>query len=392
MISNPFSSAFFAQCSTCAGLLNRSSALQCSQCRCVYYCSEACQRRHANQPDNPGLAHKAWCARLRLFRQRAPALAELPFGFASVTTADTFDSQCLSRFLLERGLLGRGMWRRECYAWLGVHPHPFDDDDNDADIGGVPLPGDLAPDPDPFALPDEAAVLVEAPSTVSATEPPPRISSWSDYYQMRGLPADSPVCVLMQWPLTLYHLLFERLPVDAPDAYKRLTATVGDNRPCQLRRIVVHLIGVEKEVELIPALCELAKLAPGFSFRLVLVGKVAAGLLNQKHQDGITDSGDEESSCPARPDLIVAFNAGFAASISWPATLEFLKKLAIRTYVTDYCEFSMELSAVMCDKLGIGTLTPQRINPFRSPIRVPNEQLDLPSYSNAFISELVYPA
>jgi hypothetical protein len=45
-----------------------------------------------------------------------------------------------------------------------------------------------------------------------APEPPTHFfSSWLDYYDWRGLPHDSPVSLLLHFPLTVYHMLAQTL-------------------------------------------------------------------------------------------------------------------------------------------------------------------------------------
>ena len=43
--------------------------------------------------------------------------------------------------------------------------------------------------------------------TAPPSPPEQRLQSWQDYVTWRGLDADSPAAMLMQWPLTLYHVI-----------------------------------------------------------------------------------------------------------------------------------------------------------------------------------------
>ena len=50
---------------------------------------------------------------------------------------------------------------------------------------------------------------------IKAAPPSPpkqRLQSWQDYVTWRGLDADSPAAMLMQWPLTLYHVICNVCP------------------------------------------------------------------------------------------------------------------------------------------------------------------------------------
>ena len=49
-------------------------------------------------------------------------------------------------------------------------------------------------------------------SAAPPASPEPALQSWSDYFAWRGLNLDSPAAILMQWPLTLYHIMTNLYP------------------------------------------------------------------------------------------------------------------------------------------------------------------------------------
>lgn len=53
-----------------------------------------------------------------------------------------------------------------------------------------------------YVLPWEAMALQEDIATLSSD-----LINWGSYYELRGFNVNSPICILLQWPLTLYHIL-----------------------------------------------------------------------------------------------------------------------------------------------------------------------------------------
>ena len=62
----------------------------------------------------------------------------------------------------------------------------------------------------------------------------------------------------------------------------------------------------------------------------------------------------------------------------------------VPAYFTDYCQYSCECAKIAVEGLGIGTISPVRINPFRSPVRKLADENDMPWYSNGFFFNLIY--
>ncbi|KAF8963774.1 hypothetical protein BDZ97DRAFT_1819120 [Flammula alnicola] len=90
--------------------------------------------------------------------------------------------------------------------------------------------------------------------------PPSFEHNWANYYyKWRGLPAESPACLLLHWPLTVYRLLF-------------ILELVEKEVPNERRHLLVHLVGIEMEVDFLPIFGELALLFPNTDIELVLFG------------------------------------------------------------------------------------------------------------------------
>lgn len=48
----------------------------------------------------------------------------------------------------------------------------------------------------------------------SVVQPCDVLGSWEEYYAWRKFSLQSPIAILLQWPLTLYFILLKCLPVD----------------------------------------------------------------------------------------------------------------------------------------------------------------------------------
>lgn len=77
--------------------------------------------------------------------------------------------------------------------------------------------------------------------------PPPKkvepgeIKDWNSWYKWRGLTFASPAAMLMDVPLSVYHILTETLHVVDPNS-----------TPDKRQNLVVHFIGAEVELNLLP--------------------------------------------------------------------------------------------------------------------------------------------
>jgi len=69
--------------------------------------------------------------------------------------------------------------------------------------------------------------------------PPSFEHTWAAYYKWRGLPIQSPAALLLHWPLTIYKLLHS-------------LGLVPPQPPTERRRLTVHLLGIEKELDFLP--------------------------------------------------------------------------------------------------------------------------------------------
>jgi len=75
--------------------------------------------------------------------------------------------------------------------------------------------GELDSGWNPFILPSESAVLEDDTDEDSVVQLPcGLLETWEDYYSWRKFSLQSPIAILLQWPLTLYFILSKCLSAD----------------------------------------------------------------------------------------------------------------------------------------------------------------------------------
>jgi hypothetical protein len=242
-------------------------------------------------------------------------------------------------------------------------------------------------------VPDEYRVtteLIECAELAQNSVGGALLSSWSDYYCLRQIPDDSPVALLLTFPLTLYYAIQE---------YGEIPCTVARMLRRSLR---IHVVGAEKEVNFVDVFKEVAYLLPqDLSVELVFVVRQdmlppALRSVNRFSVDMTDnlqvilksgtygDSLDPNFDCGSGPpDMIIAFNAGLYAYESWRSVVAYLEQHRGCVGVfTDYNEFS----GVQCASLGgASSRESVRVNPFRQPRAMPVYSMNLPQFSNGFL-------
>ncbi|XP_052163502.1 uncharacterized protein LOC127780612 [Oryza glaberrima] len=357
----------------CAGEARR----RCGGCGAVAYCSRAHQTVHWG-------FHKEECARLAEQMSRIDMLKQFPFTFSVESPAPNHTFPSLRCFLLESFKLHqKGLWKSECIC--------------DPEVTSVK---DLSKTTD-WSMGSALCPCTEPEHNVSTP-----LTSWKDYYRWRSLPLQSPVAVLLHWPLTLYHCVqLSHLQTSKYD---------GQDTLC------IHYLGPEKELHQLAVFGELRALFPGVHIYIELVGpavpksrdgelvtisnyahccdescfckssigskdlscsavtfKLRKGLYHERYSDIVKDS---------KPHLIVAPNAGIAAYPSWIPTIEIIRKVGIPAIFTDFCEEAAHLaSSCITSITGQPLRVPIQVNPFRQPVAVDNSALCLPCYSNCFV-------
>ncbi|XP_023509144.2 zinc finger MYND domain-containing protein 15 isoform X3 [Equus caballus] len=368
------------------------------QCSAVLYCGEACLRADWQRcPDD--VSHRFWCPRLAAFMERAGELATLPFTYTAEVTSETFNKEA---FLASRGLT-RGYWTQlsMLIPGPGTPRHPW---------GSTPsLSLLLGGDPYQLLQGDGPALMPPLPPD------PPRglFGSWQDYYTWRGLSLDSPVAVLLTYPLTVYYVITHLVPQSFPELNIQ-----------NKQSLKIHVVEAGKEFDLVMVFWELLVLLPHVALELQFVGDGLPPESDQQHftlqrngpevsarsgpgvsarlNSGTKEKGghrDLQIKVSARPyhllqgpkpDLVIGFNSGFGLKDTWLSSLPRLQSLRVPAFFTESSEYGCVMDdQTMAVATGGGTSPPQP-NPFRSPFRLRAGDNCMPWYCNAFIFHLVY--
>ncbi|XP_058772352.1 uncharacterized protein LOC131646284 [Vicia villosa] len=354
----------------------------CARCEAVAYCSLSHRIAHWSH-------HKNECDRLQQQMESVGVLNDFPFTFsheATIQVCAKQETRC--SFLSKRGLHRAGMWMHECRC--GASSSSFDL------LGlnnGWDLPSVLCPCRGPESLVAE------------------QLYSWQDYYKWRSIQFDSPVALLLHWPLTVYHAA-QLVGITT------LNLEVSD-------KLYIHYLGPEKELLQLAVFGELQALFPGVHIHLELVGpaippqrdgekiriskypccnetkcvcKLASENMILGTQTGMSSALTlqlwrgfyhdryKDIVKGSFPHLIIAPNGGIAAYSSWLPSIELIEKIDVPAVFTDYCEEACHLAA-SCIKTVSGRplRLPVQLNPFRQPIAVEDSVLLLPCYSNCFL-------
>ncbi|XP_012304843.1 zinc finger MYND domain-containing protein 15 [Aotus nancymaae] len=370
----------------------------CPQCNAVLYCGEAClQADWWRCPDD--VSHQFWCPKLAAFVERAGELATLPFTYTTEVTSETFNKEA---FLASRGLT-YGYWTQLSMLIPGPgspwHPR-----------GNTPsLSLLLGGDPYQLLQGDRPALMPPVPPD------PPRglFGSWQDYYTWRGLSLDSPMAVLLTYPLTVYYVITHLVPQSFPELNIQ-----------NKQSLKIHVVEAGKEFDFVMVFWELLVLLPHVALELQFVGDGLPPESDQQHftlqRDGPKVSVRNSSGVSARPssgtkekgsrrdlqikvsarpyhllqgpkpDLVIGFNSGFGLKDTWLSSLPRLQSRRVPAFFTESSEYGCVIDGqTMAVATGGGTSRPQ-LNPFRSPFRLRAADNCMPWYCNAFVFHLVY--
>ncbi|KAF6159833.1 hypothetical protein GIB67_032917 [Kingdonia uniflora] len=331
---------------------------RCGSCGAVAYCSIAHQVSHWSY-------HKEECARLEEQMRKVNVLHDFPFAFSDEATVQVLEKRMTRcSFLNKRNLHQVGMWKCECGCRTSSNPAS----DNSRISYEWNLPSILCPCREPV------------------TPIPTHLNSWEDYYEWRCLPLDSPVALLLHWPLTIYRAV-QLAALSMSEISKGLH---------------IHYLGPDIELLQLAVLGELHALLPDLQVHIELVGPAVP-----LHRDGerINLSGyahcfetgcscksenesarREDSSGDSSPHLIVAPNAGVAAYSSWIQTIKFIEEINVPAIFSDYCEEAAHLAVSSISTVINRPLrVPIQLNPLRQPLVVEDSALFLPCYSNCFL-------
>ncbi|XP_062111786.1 uncharacterized protein LOC133823180 isoform X5 [Humulus lupulus] len=354
---------------------------RCGGCGAVAYCSASHQISHWSE-------HKEECDRLKQHMKHIDSLNEFPFTFsiqATIQVCEKRETRC--SLLRKWGIHQLGMWLYECQCGTSV-----------ASFSCSSLTDNS------WNLPD-----IMCPCNETVSSPSKHFCTWKEYYEWRYIPLDSPVALLLHWPLTIYHA-----------TQTGLGSRISETN----QKLHIHYLGPEKELLQLAVFAELHALFPGMDVHIEFIGpavpqcrdgqsftlrkyarcistdcscrstedvswglhtsksatvsmKLRRGFYHDCYRDIVKDSS---------PHLIIAPNAGIAAYSSWLPTIELIKEINVPAVFSDYCEEACNLGARYITSITGSPLSfPIQLNPFRQPMVVEDSALFLPCYSNCFL-------
>lgn len=345
------------QCVMCEKEVQGEQSLCCGRCRAVVYCSSGCQRQHWKE------SHRSICGLYKAMMEREEELAMSIFFFPCL-----LDHPC--RWLDSVGLHQKGMWRRicSCYSHCPFGLLPARTGGHGESWGGL-NDGEFPPD-EPFdAYHDGAPSLI-------------LLSGWPEYYNLRSLPMTSPVAAILSHPLTVYHTI-------------TAMAINCKNKLVKGRKVIVHYLGPEAELDWLPAFGEIGHLLNGSgSVEIFMIGPEVPGNLS-----GTTAnlSGgrvkvtlmrglyQEESPSLPSADVVVALNCRLESNGGWGEAVETIKSLDAPAFFTDRSEVACAAAKQILRAAGLHITHPVTPNPFRSPVRDRAPSDNLPCFSNGFV-------
>ncbi|XP_072542877.1 zinc finger MYND domain-containing protein 15-like [Salminus brasiliensis] len=383
-------------CHACKKHTFPSQLKPCPGCKAALFCSDGCLPTTLSWPSLDFSRHHC-CERLAFCMSHKAQLADLPFAYASETTAENFD---LDHFLF-KNKLDSGYWLHWSHL---VRSSCFELRSEMEQSKGLMLSGHL----EPYGhLKEEADILLSHTPHSSPSLRCPLVS-WSQYFSWRGLKLASPVAPLLSSTLSIYYIITSLVPHDFPEL-----------NILKKQSLKIHIIESYREFHTLMSLWELSVLLPHMTFEMSFVGE-RLPLESDEHQlflqkksvrvslvNPPVSSEDKVDKKSIRikaykrayhmlqgpkPDLVIGFRPAIPLHDSWLSTLPRLQSLRVPAYFCELSELSCESSQQVMSSATGGALSPPTINPFHCPLRICGGDNLLPWYSNAFIFHLLYKA
>lgn len=366
----------------------------CEGCDGAYFCKEPrpCRKN--------GWSHQCLCKTWQIYVQNREQLSIFPFEWhkrlmgRECQISDFPYRRYLTNELKVLGTEGGSWWDTEVDGWaagLSGSARTVDASIRRSYSKGFLLDASL--------IPPERQVTDED-YTVSGIKRDARglpiLNSWEDYYLLRGLPLASPVALLLTFPLMIYY---------AVKRYGIVPITVAKMLGRKLR---IHAVGIEKEMNFLDLFKELACLLPpdlemeltfvvrgdmlppkcrnlqgakGYDMKVDLTSNLTLLIKSGTYGEELDPLFGDVGSGP--PDMLVGLNAGLFAYKSWSSVVTFCHDNPnVVAVFTDYNEHS----GMNCASLGGGKARESlSVNPFRQPLAMPVFCMNLPQFSNCFV-------
>ncbi|KAI8841700.1 hypothetical protein BC829DRAFT_420531 [Chytridium lagenaria] len=313
---------------------------QCSACKAIIYCSAECATKDWPQ-------HKIMCPTYKknMVRLTTEKLHDLPFPFYnSKKQLENFNQVA---FLVQNEV-------PQCWcvpSSLPVLPA--------ACLGEIS--GEIAAQQATLTTPEEKFALLGLPESMFPLGKPfkpevdvEKIDSWEDWYKRMDCR-----CLL----------------------------------PLRRRKLTIHLLGPEhrhrppphRTLPLYPSprRTPQIQLSNGSSTLVVTLNTAEYGA---PHHDGSAFGTDPKTRGAPIPDLVIALNAAVFQYQSWLPTVKLLVDKGQRTVFTEPIETTVEILARNLVPIQATLAFPTRVNPFRQPVFQWKREVNLPGWSNGFIT------
>ena len=368
----------------------------CRNCEGAYFCKDSrpCWRN--------GWSHQCLCNTWKVYVEQREELSTFPFAEwhrrlmgRDCQISDSTYRSYLSDELKVLGNESGSWWDTEVDGWaagLSGSAQRVDASIRRSYSQGFILDASLIP-PERH-ITDEDCVAAKIARDVRGL---PILDSWSDYYNLRGIPLTSPVALLCTFPLTIFYAL---------QKWGEVPITVAKMLGRKLR---IHAVGIEKEMNFLDLFSELAYLLPqdleieltfivrqdmlppkcrtqshqaqGHDMKVDLASNLTLLVKSGTYGDELNPLFGDVGTGP--PDMLIGLNAGLFAYKSWSSVVTFCHdNPSVVAVFTDYNAHS----GVNCAGLGGGKARESlTVNPFRQPLAMPVFCFNLPQFSNGFL-------
>ncbi|KAJ3237157.1 hypothetical protein HDU81_009913 [Chytriomyces hyalinus] len=359
---------------------------QCSACKSVIYCSADCATK-----DWPN--HKIMCGIYKANMQRLTDENLNNFPFTWYTSEKRLDNYNQVPFLVENELHNVGVYRRLCQCFQQLQ--------------WGELSGELAVQMDADAVKDDEKkrfLLTGLPLELFPLGRPPKagvepesIASWEDWYKAYNLPLTSPVALVFEMPLTVWHLIKKYAPTRNVNGRRQLT---------------LHLLGPEREADLVHIFTYMLPLLPNTDIILHMVGPTVSKRLRPEHTAYSFTSGtstlnvtltsaeyssvhydssyfgsvNKKTQGATPPDLVIILNGGVFQYQTFAPTIKLLMDKGARIVFTEPIETSAVVMGKQFEGMKWNLTAPIEVNPFRQPVFQWKKEVNLPGWSNGFIT------
>jgi hypothetical protein len=242
------------------------------------------------------------------------------------------------------------------------------------------------------------------------------IDSWKSFYEARGYSLDNPSALVLEVPLTIFHLInqfhLKGLPAMKEGGIFKLIVK---------RQITIHLLGVEKEADLLPLYECLLPLFPNTDLAIHMIGdKIAKDIPPQQramlirsvqnnssiflsvstsyyqphHLDGSAfqipqelpeDQLNKQNFGACKPDMIICLNAGLVVHQEWAQAIQAIAQSGVKLLVTERMEQLCNAAKQNLPRLNAKVGLDVQANPFKQPLYDFKKDVNLPGWSNGFI-------